>query len=234
MKKQMKVLRCALLLAAVLLGCGVLLPVSVQAAEKAEYYYKTYDRSETYHGKCTIVDHESYKRVILKGDSDAVKKINKTLKKACDEALKNMPTGYAEEIAKNSTDDAEYYNEYTSKVTYNNHNIISILVSYEWYQGGVADYGCDGYTFDLETGKQLKLTDVCSGSNKKLTETIKKKLIKKAGEGVISPDSMDKISAADADFYLKKGNKAVVCYDKYEIADGAAGAFLVTLKSKYK
>lgn len=35
------------------------------------------------------------------------------------------------------------------------------------------------------------------------------------------------------DFYLQ-GNKVYVCFDKYEIAEGAAGAFEFPVRGKYK
>ena len=127
----------------------------------------------------------------------------------------------------------EYSNIYTSKVTYNENGVISIMVSYEWYQGGVADYGCDCYTFDLTTGDQLKLTDVCNGSNRTLTKKIKNRLLKKYSKDGFTEDGLQSISADKCDFYLKKNGKAVVVFDKYEISYGAAGAFNVTLNSKY-
>ena len=47
----------------------------VDAASKAQYTYKTYDKSKPYKGKkSTIKDVEKYKRVILKGDSYADEK----------------------------------------------------------------------------------------------------------------------------------------------------------------
>ena len=118
-------------------------------------------------------------------------------------------------------------------MTYNANGVISIMISYEWYQGGVLDYGSDCYTFDLTTGEQLKLTDVCSGSNRTLTKKIKNRLVKKYSKDAFSADGLDSISAHKCDFYLNKGGKAVVVFDKYEISHGAAGAFSITLDSKY-
>lgn len=235
MKKNMKkAAKLGLILFSVMILFLVGDCTKVDAASKAQYTYKTYDKSKTYKGKkSTIKDVEKYKRVILKGDSDAVKKINQVLKELCDAKVNEMPVGYAKNDADNMGYDGEYSNIYTSKVTYNANGVISIMISYEWYQGGVADYGSDCYTFDLTTGEQLKLTDVCSGNNRTLTKKIKNRLVKKYSKDAFSADGLDSISADKCDFYLKKGGKAVVVFDKYEISHGAAGAFSITLDSKY-
>ena len=201
----------------------------------AEYTTKTIDKSVTYQGKnATLTDTERYTRIVLQGDSDAVKKINRALRKACKEEVSQMPNSYDEDYLKNITYDTTYTNVHKSKVTYNDNGVISIRVSYEWYQGGVADYGCKCYTFDLNTGKQLHLTDVCSGTNKSLTKKIKNRLLKAYGADTFMEDQFEKINAKKCDFYLNKKGKAVVAFDKYEIAEGAAGAFDVTLKSLYQ
>lgn len=57
--------------------------------------------------------------------------------------------------------------------------------------------------------------------------------MKKYSKDAFSADGLDSISADKCDFYLKKGGKAVVVFDKYEISYGAAGAFSITLDSKY-
>ena len=229
-----KIAKWSLVLFSVMLVCFVGDCTKTQAASSAQYTYKTYDKSKTYKGKkSTIKDVEKYKRVILKGDSAAVKKINQVLKEACDAKVKEMPAGYAKNDADHMSYGGEYSNIYTSKVTYNENGVISIMVSYEWYQGGVADYGCDCYTFDLTTGDQLKLTDVCNGSNCTLTKKIKNRLLKKYSKDAFSEGGLKSISADKCDFYLKKNGKAVVVFDKYEISYGAAGAFDVTLNSKY-
>lgn len=229
-----KIAKWSLVLFSVMLVCFIGDCTKTQAASSAQYTYKTYDKSKTYKGKkSTIKDVEKYKRVILKGDSAAVKKINQVLKEACDAKVKEMPAGYAKNDADHMSYGGEYSNIYTSKVTYNENGVISIMVSYEWYQGGVADYGCDCYTFDLTTGDQLKLTDVCNGSNCTLTKKIKNRLLKKYSKDTFSEGGLESISADKCDFYLKKNGKAVVVFDKYEISYGAAGAFDVTLNSKY-
>ncbi len=208
--------------------------VKTDAATTAQFTYKTYNKSKTYKGKkCTIKDVERYKRVVLQGDSDAVKKINQVLEELCDEKVKEMPLDNAKNDADTREYDEVYNNIYTSRVTYNANGVISIVINYVWYQGGVNDYGTDGYTFDLTTGEQLKLTDVCSATNETLTKRIKNRLIKKYSKDTFFEENLNAISADKCDFYLNKKGKAVVVFDKYEIAEGAAGAFDLTLKSKY-
>lgn len=223
----MKKILTLILLSGVLLLQSVM---TVEAGSGVEYYYKTYDKSVTYEGKkATIKDSEKYKRVFLKGNSQAIKKINKTLKAACDAALKEMPQDYAKNDVEYRDFDDEYFNEHTSKVVYNQNGRISIVVSYFWYQGGVGDYGKDCFSFDLKTGKKLKLTDVYKTSNAKLTKKIKNALLKKYGKECFFMDAFNNISADKCDFYLKKGGKVVVVFDKYEIGPGSSGEFDITL-----
>lgn len=205
------------------------------AATKVRYTYKTYDKSQTYKGKsCTIRDVEKYRRVIIKGKSKAVKKINQVLKETCDGVLKAMPAGeWAKEDADYRKYDETYNNVYTSKVMYNEKGIISIRIDYKWYQGGLGYRGCNCFTFDLSTGKQLKLTDVCKGSNRSLTKKIKDKLVKKYTRDEFYGSDLDSISAKKCDFYLKKGGKVVVTFDQGEISWAGGGPYDIMLKSKY-
>ena len=49
---------------------------------------------------------------------------------------------------------------------------ISVILAYDWYMGGVWDYGIDGYTFDRGTGERLFLGDVLSGSEEMIQAAI--------------------------------------------------------------
>ncbi len=233
MMKKIAKLSLALMFVMVLLVSNY---TETDAATKVRYTYKTYDKSQTYRGKsCTIRDVEKYRRVIIKGKSKAVRKINQVLKETCDGVLKAMPAGeWVKEDADYRQYDETYNNIYTSKVMYNEKGIISIRIDYKWYQGGVGYRGCNCFTFDLSTGKQLKLTDVCKGSNRALTKKIKDKLVKKYTRDAFWGSGFDSISAEKCDFYLKKGGKVVVTFDQAELSsDGAGGLHDITLKSKY-
>ena len=152
MKKNIKKGFALLLIISMLLVSGI---QGQAAVTKVSYRYKTYDRSKTYKGKkSTIKDIEKYKRVILKGNTTAVKKINKVLKADCNLKLKDMPYDHAMYDAETMTYDSAYYNVYTSKVTYNAKGCISIDISYEWYQGGTLSYGHEGFTLDLNSGER--------------------------------------------------------------------------------
>ncbi|MCR4715930.1 MAG: DUF3298 and DUF4163 domain-containing protein [Lachnospiraceae bacterium] len=185
--------------------------------------------------KYTIKDTEYIKKVILTGSSDAVKKINKQMNKEYKYYIKNMPKGkYAKAVAKDITANAEYQATYDTKVSYNDNGVVSFVISFGWYQGGVTDSGAYGYTFDLNTGKALKLKDVCKGTNKSLTKKIKSSLKKNYKKAGFDKDLFKKIKANKANFFIEKDGNVTVMFNKYEIADGASGVFEVSIPSIYK
>lgn len=206
--------------------------MTVEAKTSVKYKIKKYNKTKTYkYKKAQIKDVEYYKLVVVSGKSKAVKKINKTLKADCTKALKKMPAGYAKKDVKKGRSET-YYNVYDATVEYNKKGIFSVVETYQWYQGGVADYGSTNYVFSIKSGKKLKLTDVCKESNKALTKKIKK-LLKYKYEGCPFDSSFNKISADKADFFIDKKGNAVVEFDKYEIAPGFCGSFSIILPTKY-
>ena len=117
--------------------------------------------------------------------------------------------------------------------------LISVSIDYSWFMGGVFDYGSNGYTFNAKTGDRLYLNDVLSGSDQQIKETIVRSLqiqypgVENAG---VMETPMDVIRAMDIkeiDFIISDGHVSVI-FDKYEIAAGMAGMFVVTLPDPLK
>lgn len=235
--KKGKILFVELIIA--LLMTIMLLGPSMQAEAAVKYTISKTDRSKTYVGASTCKANVYFERVILKGKSSAVKKINKQIKKECTKFLKSDQVKDLLEYAKQRsqyTDELKSIDYYAkSKVTYNKKNIISIQIETFWWSGGVSNTNRYGMTFNLKNGKLLKLTDVCKGSSASIKKQIIKKL-KKDQDVVNSFDGLSKVQKYKTEgfkFYLNKKGKAVVCFEPYEIAYG--GWFReFAINSKYK
>jgi hypothetical protein len=113
---------------------------------------------------------------------------------------------------------------------------ISVTLSYDWYMGGVWDYGIDGYTFDRHAGERLFLDDVLPGSEEMIQAAIADGLKEQYPDIVELEDGQGNtpVTVAAAlpvrmiDFYVAEGGTVTVVFDKYEIAPGAVG--LLTVK----
>ena len=112
--------------------------------------------------------------------------------------------------------------------------LISVSIDYSWYMGGVFDYGSNGYTFNAKTGDRLFLSDILDGSDQQIKESIIRALlqqypgVEEAGDMETPMDTIRGMDIKDIDFFVS-GGKVCVIFDKYEIAYGMAGMFVVTL-----
>jgi hypothetical protein len=112
---------------------------------------------------------------------------------------------------------------------------ISITFAYDWYMGGVWDYGIDGYTFDRCTGERVFLDDVLSGTKEMIKAAIADGLKEQYpeiaeladGQGNTPLTALERIPVREIDFYIDEGGMAIVVFDKYEIAPGVAGMLSV-------
>ena len=113
---------------------------------------------------------------------------------------------------------------------------ISVTLSYDWYMGGVWDYGINGYTFDRRTGERLFLDDVLQGTEEMIQAAIADGLKEQYpdiaeledGQGNTPVTVAAALPVRMIDFYVAEGGTVTVVFDKYEIAPGAVG--LLTVK----
>lgn len=191
---------------------------------------KKHTQKYTYKNKNKKVVMEAvYNRPVLKGDLNSLKKINKFYEKQEKEWLSSFKE-YLDD-AKEFSEGGNFpiYNDNVSyKVTYNQKGYLSIVTSGYLYTGGA--HGTpytDAHTFDLNTGKELKLTDIMKGSDKTIKNKIYKafeKKIKANKEEYFSDalKTVNKTAGKNSYFYLKKG-KICFYYDVYALAPYAAG-----------
>ncbi len=126
----------------------------------------------------------------------------------------------------------EYGN--TAVVRLQTEELVSVSICYEWYMGGVLDYGSDSYTFRTDTGEQLHLTDLVEGTEAELKAEIVSLLQEQdGGRGSLSLGNLQERPLEEFEF-VACPDGVWVFFDKYEIADGAAGSFSVKLESEWK
>lgn len=210
------------------------------AASKAKVTYQKVDKSKTYKGTTNVKARIYYKKVVLKGSTKAVKKINNAITADCNKFLKSQSVQslheYAKEKAENgyySSEKVVFYNYATSSVTYNKNGIISIKIKTHWFAGGVSNTDVYGLTYSLKTGKRLYLTDVCKGSASSVKKTVLNKVKKDLDSSSMYWNTLNKYKVKKMDFYLKPGKKAVVCFGPNEINYGGWYSSF-TIASKYK
>ncbi len=134
-----------------------------------------------------------------------------------------------------------YYYE-NCEITRNN-NIVSMIIRGEWFAGGVVDRLLKTKNYDLKNSKELKLTDILSGSKKNIIKMIKEKIREYLGSDYeLYDDYFKNQDLKDYKFHIENKNSQdilVIDFSRYEIACGAAGAISIEIpfsdiKQKYK
>ena len=206
-----------------------------------KYKVKTIDKSKEFAGsKSTVKAEYSYKRIVLKGKSKAIKKINKTLKKYCNTFFtlntnSEVPAIY--EYAKNSSNFSTYnetfYDSVIQDVSFINKKYICISSTAHWYAGGVNNTSIVGYTFNLKTGKQIK--KLTTFTKTKSLKKIKQQLVQKINEmdAGYTTTEIDSKGVKDFNFVIDKDGNVTVCFGPYELGYGGWPK-LITLEGKLK
>jgi len=107
--------------------------------------------------------------------------------------------------------------------------LLSVSIGYDWYLGGVTDSGSDSYTFRLDTGAPLRLTQLVSERERELKDMILAAAEEQdAGTGEIDLERLEEYALDDFEFYVEDG-EVYLAFDKYELADGACGGFTLRI-----
>lgn len=191
------------------------------------------DRSLTGGSGRVIID-ACYDLVTVSG-SPADQTINSVLQA---EYQKFLETDYSEalEIIR---EDETFYDVTTAQVLYNDKGLFSVLLSYDWYMGGVTDYGGTGCTFDLSTGEQLDIGDLFPKKDQKeLLRKLKSTVVDVVRRNYApdDPNLVDDIKNSlnksyntleALPYYISPEGEVVLYFSKYAIAYGAAGDFTI-------
>lgn len=165
----------------------------------------------------------------IKGNSSAIKKINKSLAADYKASLqyRNNLFEYYELLKKSSYKKIYYINK--CNVTYNQNGYISFRFVSKWYAGGVGENREYGLTYRLKDRKKLAVQDVASGKKSNVKKNIATAYSKKfSGQGY---SYVMKMKYSDFQFYIKPGKKVFVCFGPYG-ALGAHGKVVVEIKGR--
>lgn len=192
----------------------------VNALSSAQYTKQTIDRSTKYKKTKAEV---YYQLVQLKGDSTAIQKINKAIRKDCSKFLDSSNTKSLKGYAKISKEKETYCWKAKTSVKYNKKGIISILVDTYWWAGGVSNTNRYGLNYSLKTGKKIYLHQACKKSKKaikkKLYRAVKKRVAKQQeDQGALKVIKKKKIKKIN--FYIKKNGKVYATFGPYELGMG--------------
>lgn len=167
------------------------------------------------------------------GDSSAVKKINKQLKKARKQFFDSNNAKNIKETTKDSIknnrfhyDTDQYFWTSGSGMAYGKDNIVSFYVEENWYAGGVHNRYYYGLNYDLNTGKELTIDDVIEGDAKSEILKAAKKYCKDDAVAYEIVKNTKKYN-----FYFDPG-KVYICYGSYELSHGTS-CDVFEVKGKY-
>lgn len=123
-----------------------------------------------------------------------------------------------------------YYYNWNAQITAKTDHIVCVRLTYDWYAGGVTDYGDENYVFDPVTGHQLALGDLVNGTEEEIKQQIIDALVVETGSSDrFYVDTIRGYRLDQFDFYIGEDGAVHIHFDKYEIADGASGEFDVSL-----
>lgn len=216
MKKLKKIV--CIIMCLCLTATGISFGANDTYAASKKYSYKTLGEISKLKSTYTLTVDDTYKYAIIKGDTDAIKKINSTLKPASYEHSEVY------EMAQLSVDSLTYDDTYTDnkvqRVKYMSDDVLSVQESRIWYAGGVSNVFVYGYNFDIKTGELV--TDITRFTKqkdlKKIKKTLKKKIL--ADESGYDPSELDDMGKDDFQFYLNSKGNVVVCFGPYTLGFG--------------
>ncbi len=194
--------------------------VSVKAATHASY--KMINKEETRkYGRMSAK--YLYQLPQLKGNSAAIKKINKSLRADYKRTFGNKRSLFEYfEMDKHNPSRQNYGSKYYATVTcepvYNRKGYISFKFVSKWYAGGVANYHEYGLTYRLRDGKKLGIQDVIAGNRNTVKQRIASTYAIKVSYRGYEPIMQMKYSKFQ--FYIKPGKKVVVCFGPYQPMGG--------------
>ena len=182
----------------------------------SEYTTQRFDKSYKNKKGEVLIEHY-YDLIQLKGNSEAAQKINNSLKAQMDSFF--MSDDELEEMAEG----AEYLGPFCytmdAKVSHNAGGYICVITSYDWYMGGVANFGYYGFTFNLSTGKPASLAELTGKTRISLENEIKTKVIEFFAEehryNVV--DEIKDYRLDDFEFFIENG-EIVIVIPEYDIA----------------
>lgn len=169
-----------------------------------------------------------YDQVVLDGNSAEINSINALIKADYHKQIPDRSGNkYKNELNYPLlTTEYPFRDIYEAKVTNNSDGIFSICIAQHWYMGGVSNRNYHGLTYDLNTGKELSLTELTGESASSLNSKLKKIVWNQISTGgYVFPEAYDTLNDYSIDEYLYyvENGQLVLTFPTYTFAAGAAG-----------
>ena len=175
-----------------------------------------------------------YDKLVLEESRPEFSAINELAQQACNAFFEELsPEDISTEMA---SPEYPFLNTADGEITCNQGGIISVRLQATWYMGGVQNINFSGLNFDLETGEELKLTDVFSMDEESTLQYLREQSVQYIEENpdyswwsddiqdakqVVSEYTLDQY-----DFYIQD-DAVYLCYPTYALGPGAMGPVVI-------
>lgn len=234
--KRSKKLLSVVLTTGLLMGTVPNVAFAADYVQSADYTIERHDFSWYDNGQLKLLYY--YDQVVLDENTANTHALNLALQQHYNDFYLEVPENlsFAQEMPPYA--EGQYYRYYYEpKVFKNQDGMVSIGMDWYWNFGGVNDYGIEGFNYDLNTGKELDLTEIFSLSEVQIEQYFKDKTFEFMAVHPDYPWWMDELQNAwitvnsyqleDFNYYIE-GNNVVLVYHKYELGPGALGVVKVT------
>ena len=193
------------------------------------------DRSIKNEAGEVLVDYY-YDKLVLEETRPEYSEINRLAQEACDTFFDNL----SEEDIDTEMASPEYpfLNTGSGTITCNENGVLSVKLEFEWFMGGVHNANFSGLNFDLQTGKELELTDIFSMGEDELLQYLHEQSVQFIEQHPENPawsdeerveqtrQTINEYTLDKYEFYIQE-NTVYLCYPTYSWADGATGPVVV-------
>lgn len=210
---------------ALAMSVGLVTSPKAEASSSAKYYFKQYKTVRKYkHGIKAIF---AYKLPQLKGNSAAIKKINKSLRKNYTAELKHKKElfEFAKWDSKHVGGHTTYDDIVKPRATYNKNGVISFRYDQDLNIGASGTYLIGSWTYSLKTGKKLTVFDVAKGNKSSVSAQLYHGAVDLGAD-----DEYLRTTHASKMNYTLKGGKVYV----YPRTFSANNSKYFTIPSRYK
>ena len=193
------------------------------------------DRSIKNEAGEVLVDYY-YDKLVLEETRPEYSEINRLAQEACDTFFDNL----SEEDIDTEMASPEYpfLNTGSGTITCNENGVLSVKLEFEWFMGGVYNVDFSGLNFDLQTGKELELTDIFSMGEDELLQYLHEQTVQYIEQNPDRGWGTSELGGKDAkqiaeeytldeyEFYIE-GENVWLCYRSYGLGPGAMGSVVV-------
>lgn len=227
----------AVLTAGLLIGAVPNVAFAADYVQSAAYTIERHDFSWYDNGQLKLLYY--YDQVVLDENTANTHNLNIALQQHYnDEFYADVANNVAFAHERPPYYEGDYYQHYYEPIVFKNQDgIISLGMDWFWYFGGVYNYGIDGFNYDLNTGKELDLTEIFSFSEAQIEQYFKQQTFNFMNTHMEYSwwnsqyenawAKVNDYQLDDFNYYID-GNNIVLVYDQYELASGAAGVVKVS------